>query len=462
MSYHCPLCLKLLTEDDNMARVCVEHPPRPGSALSDFSCSDQNLEDEIFCPEGGRCNGVIDTGVFLSHLECEAVNPFWDGARVDIPGQDSTTVFQMNTPAGTRDIQISHWQIKVLRRMPPTVRGMWFPLMLMRALAEAGREPGEKRTGALVELAGASTVGKSVLAMQAMVYKGYVPVYDGARHVDVAGYMFSRMPPGGSALTNPFLANLYYNYLMRMNKDGLQPLPQTRRMPGDVKVAFVAPRVHDAPPPDNPAGNSRRGVFAFVLQIVRDVIKVSRTEAHKFWYTVAFYDAAGEEFLEDGSIPEAIEKVVDKVAVLVDAAEIHGLVSGDSIAVANERLKKAKAQDLPCCLVVTKLDLVVDRLSQEEQSKVRAAAEDLSAAEGPERELLDGWLKLRVNHGSAGELRSRLQNIERVFFVWTEGLPEATAQGTVQVSVNQPRSFGLAKFICWCLGVEWSALNRGR
>lgn len=470
MSYLCPLCLKQLTEEERLIRVCTAHPPKPGEQPPSFPCGDE-LEEKMFCPQGGSCNGAIEIGVFLSHVNCEAKNPFWKNNAVDMPGSEGITFFQLDTEEGG-DQKVNHWQIRVLRAMPRGVPDMWFPLMLLRAMSEDKRKVRGKRLSALVELAGTTQVGKSVLAMQSMEYDGYVPTGESGRHVDVAGYMFARLMAGQNPRTSQFLANLYLSQLMRLNKAGLFEIPPTKRMPGDIKVAFIAPskiseEEHadaDGPPPPQ----RETGLFAQVWENFKLIVKgtreaMGRDGTHPFWYTVAFYDAAGEEFLEDSTIPLKIERAVDKVAVLVDAAEIFGLVEGDSISVAKERIRAAKGQNLSTCLVVTKLDLLMDRLPEDEQKAAHKIAEDLKAAHGEARTLLTKWLDRGGRHNpSVNELKNRLDDVERVFFVWTVDLPSKARGGMVQASESQPRSFGLAKFICWCLNIEWKDINQSK
>jgi len=309
-----------------------------------------------------------------------------------------------------------------------------------------------------------------------MEYDGYTPsTSNDDRHLEVIGYIFSRLPKGRTAITNPFLGTLYLNNLMRSNRSGLFPIPGTFRMPGDLKVAFIAPSKKSELEEQSPTSvqpphvpRSSRGFFGAVkyhvgvmLSGLRDTFK-SQSARHSFWYTVAFYDVAGEAFVVGDGTPDAIERAADRVAILVDAEEIFGIkTGGDSIAVANDRIRKANERRLPCCLVMTKLDLVMDRLSPEEQTKVREVAEDLTNDRtGEARTLLKGWLDQQTDNESVKELKNRLRTIEQVFFVWTENLPTTTSQGVVHTSARQPSSYGLVKFICWCLNIRWEDINQ--
>lgn len=468
MSYLCPLCLKPLTDEERLVRVCTQHPSTQGVQLRYIPC-DEDLEKSMFCPHGGDCNGHIETGVFLSHVGCEAKNPFWNPSAntVEMDGRDSETPFQL--PDGTAQT-LSHWQIRTLRSMPDDVEEMWFPLMLLRATYEEYRKSKGKRISALVELAGTAKVGKSVLAMQAMEYEGYVPERTSKLHVDVTGFMFSRLRPGQNPKTSQFLTNLYINRLMRLDQSGIFEIPPTERMPGDVKAAFIAPsKASEEAHEDLDKTHSTTGDDVGILRRIWENFKLiirgageslTGNHAHPFWRTVAFYDAAGEEFVRDSVLPTKIERAADKVAVLVDATEIYGETKdGNSIAVANEKIRDAKSKGLSCCLVVTKLDLIFDSLSAEDKEKAHDIAKDLSAAHGEARELLLKWIDSR--HGEIPGLtqfRSRLKDVERVFFIWTINLPSKEKTKTTE----QPRSYGLAKFVCWCLNIDWQDINQSK
>lgn len=480
MSYKCPLCLTELTHEDLLVRFCTDHPEFPPAEFS-LHDSEEALPHEAFCEGGtGSCNSTIHPGVFLRHVGCHAKNPFWNGTSVDIPGGrnspamagsarliDSTTDYQMTTISGVRNTKVTHWEIGMLKSVPAS-NEMWFPLMLLRATSEYETINGQKyRIGALVELAGAATVGKTVLAMQAMEYDGYTPASDDNRHIEVTGYMFSRLPPGRNALNNPFLATLYYNNLMLNNESGLFPLDQTERMSGDVKVAFVAP----SPKTDGEVATQRshvkggRRFLKTISELVRGGVEVifSPATANAFWYTVAFYDVAGESFRQGDTTPDELERAVDKAAILVDAEEVFGK-PGTSIAIANERIRKVVSErKLPHCLIVTKLDLVMDRLSPEEQESVYAIAEDLNRDYDREaKQLLTSWLGQTPSNQSITQLKNRLPGIQRVFFTWTKNLPTVTAGGEVHTSSEQPRSYGLARFVCWCIDRTWNDINQAK
>jgi len=458
-----------LTEASQLVRACLDHPNIEPFTIT-IHDDEEGLPDTVYCSGGnGGCNNSIYPGVFLRHVGCHAHNPYWDGRTVNIPGTDSTTTYQFATPEGQKNILVTHWEIGMMRTIP-AAQEMWFPLMLLRATSETLNNQSGKRIGVLVELAGSAQVGKTILAMQSMEYEGYVAEDNGqGRHIEVKDFMFSRLPPGRTAATNPLLANLYLSSLMRLNKKGLHGFAPTLKLPGDVKAAFIQPASSGGRklPLDSTGSEPRKSRIGAIAKIVIDILIGIKDifwshRSSGFWYTVILYDIAGEAFIVGDPTTDAIERAVDKVAVLVDATEIFNFQGdGDSVAMANEQIGKAAARNLPHCLVVTKVDLVMQMLLPEDQVKVKKFAEDLSGEYKEEtRELLKKWLSQGTADANIRQLNNRIDKVDRVFLIWTENLPTSNEQGTVQTSSEQPRSYGLARFICWCLEIPWTALNR--
>lgn len=467
MSYKCPLCLKELTEADKLMRFCFNHPQR----LEQFACDSLAFNSKIFC-EDSHCNEAIDEGVYLRHIGCIARNPFWNGqsGKVEVPGdaRSSTVPYRLTTGNAPQDVKVLHWEIGMLRVAPQNVPEMWFPLMLLRATAETGRG---KRFGVLVELAGAREAGKTVLTMQAMDKQGYVRQGMKGRDVEVKDYIFSRRPAG--ATDNPLLEILYLRGLMRLNHPNIF-LPQgTKRETGDLKTVFLKPATTAAVGAQRDASQGRGG--SFFRELKEELLGITGELIHPlharpFWYTVAFYDTAGEAWENEDLMPDL--KVVDKVAVIVNA---NDLFTGQnaarrSIKVANSRIGKIKDRT-NSCLVVTQLDRVMSAWTKDEQDSVRRIAEDLGKSTVEEaRSLLLNWLTQHPNPDNE-ELEKNLRRIGHVFFIWTIDLPTARQQQQVQPPAQkgkqveaqtpwQPTSFGLAKFICWCLNISWEAINQ--
>jgi hypothetical protein len=450
MNYRCPLCLTTLDETESLSRFCLKHPQKEAT----FSCDQRALRENLFCPGTGEdklCNATIEpVGVYLAHVGCVAGNPFFEGAEPDS--------------------SVQHWEVNLLREIAGLRGGkhrreMWFPLMLLRATAEL--DASGRRVGSLVGLVGVRSVGKTVLAMQALDKQGYVGDAAG-RDVELSDYIFSRKFGDEHRL----FETLRLRHRMKYNKPTIFLPRGNPNVIGDLKTVFISP----APPAgaqsegDAP-GNLVRDAGSFIFKAVADIGKAfldpegnwDRTSP-PFWRTLAFYDTAGEASETDDPILMPIERAADRAAILIDAREIFEGVKDQeesSVAVAVQRLQRLRSfSNLRGALVVTKVDTVWGKMSADEREQVIARAEDL--VEFPhnfsaERALLHSWLgKNRSENNRELAACLRRQRDEPVFFVWTENLPTSHEGGRQSV---QPTSHGLARFVCWCLDVPWSELN---
>ncbi|MGI8783251.1 MAG: hypothetical protein ACR2L2_06330 [Acidobacteriota bacterium] len=466
MSYKCPLCLKTLTDSDELQRYCTSHLDKTATIQclpENFVFFESELSSTIFCPIS-RCpaNAQIEFGVFLRHVGCKSENPFWVEADsvVKVPGNPQGIVVPYELDLGgekKKTVNVQHWEIGMLRRVPST-REMWFPLLLLRATAE---EHKGKRFGQLVELAGSKGVGKTVLALQAMDLQGYEG--KSRRTVTVNDYIYSRRPEG--AQDNPLLSILYLRGLMRRNESGIFPPTGTRRLPGDLKAVFFSPPSSNPKETTEPTGRKPGGVLARIRAEIDQIREPTNSSAgDSFRYTVGFYDTAGEAHEEEDLMPDLA--AVDKIAILISAPEIlSNSGKGQSVSTALQRLKRADEQNVlnRCCLVLTQFDQAMESLDEGSRTTVGEIAEDLKRAmpdsSAEAKSFLQQWLKKHPapNHR---ELEAHLQRIDHVFFLWTEDLPTSTAQPTGQI--RQPRSFGLARFICWCLEIGWEEIGHSR
>jgi len=453
MDYKCPLCLKELTEGDQLERFCSCHPEH----TQKFDCSSYAIQMEMFCPQAEcECNQDIESGVVLRHVNCDAKNPFWaaNQQRLDIPGDARSK--KISGQVGGTTVDVVHWEIGMLRRVP-NAEEMWFPLMLLRATAET---QARKRVGVLIELAGATGAGKTILAMQAMDYQGYVAPWSGDRHVEVRDYIFSRRPAGAS--DNPLITTLYLRHLMERNRQGIFLPAGTKKETGDLKVVFLKPtRTPEMPSPKN---EKRSSFFSQIKNEGKNLFKdiLDSEISRSFWYTVAFYDTAGEWHEEEHGLLDTIESSVDKVTILLDATEFADSTGEQpSIEVAAQRIQRLGArQKLRCCCVVSKLDSLMEGWSANETNKVISIAEDLTSDERNDaaaRALLVGWLKQHPTTNKGVLAKYIETNQIPIFFVWTEGLP---GQPTGARVFEQPYSPGLARFICWCLDIKWEDISQ--
>jgi hypothetical protein len=489
------------------------------------------FDDTLFCSnkkcKGNSVAGTIES-VFLSHVNCEAKNPFWDDAKgkVVIPGSAYDGNFARVTISNEL-VGINHWEIGMLREIKydDTYSHMWFPLMLFWAIA---RCEDKKGFGSMIALVGDQGVGKTVLAMQATDRQGYIRKDANGRRVDIGDYIFSRFPEGAEA--NPLFETLYLRQLLYDDSVDLFRPVGTRREPGDLKAVFFRPsqklasNTYGDPAVMAARANQRVSsplrhkfdVFArrlgfshaweLIVYSIKSAFSFGMPEMEEpkinrsFWYTAVFYDTAGEGSVKNSEILRKVLRYADKVAILVNAEEIFTNIGKEqSIRVAHARLDDLRKQnsDTSRCLVVTQMDKVINKIGKDVDIVLNIAENLDGTDEQTARLELDVTRKLlckylgMYNTPKKGEFALDLSDFEQIFFMWTRDLPpleggkdllkwlkekeaqaDKSAKGMVEQgkmiklsdatkSVNaQPESYGLAKFICWCLDIHWSDINQ--
>lgn len=465
MTYKCPLCLIRLAKSEQLARFCSLHPNRTDT----FYCIPESMQTLIFCAERDcRCDSLVDEGVFLRHVNCKMRNPFWDerAGEVIVPGTPDTSraAFPLDFGSGlAKQVWVQHWLIGAMRMVPKNEPEMWFPLMLLRATSEKN---GKGRMGRLIELVGARESGKTVLAVQAMNHHGYVPVSNATDSVDLDNYIFSRN--SGNLSFSIFLETLHLNTLLRRNVKEIFLPRATINEPGHLKAAFIRPaenaRSFQPAAPENSNGLLRRVASQIfnALKQLKGEVRVASSQvlrgSRPFWYTLVLYDTAGEASENEDLMPDLA--AVDKVAVVVNAAELVGRGPGGSeksIEVAVQRIARARKRSQHCDLVLTQMDRLRGIISDEDWRKVVEIANDLRDDRKKESQaLLTKWLD-EAPDGNKMLLRKSLKNVKHIFFVWTENLPP---QHVPEQQSAQPSSYGLTRFICRCLDIKWENINQ--
>lgn len=508
MSLHfkCPLCLKTLNSEQKLQRFCTIHD-RVGDKEYIFTCDRTNLSREPFCY---KCNEAseetIDEGVFLRHTDCAAENPFWkDGTpadpnkttvasslnpKVEIPGEENsrTVKFQLDFGMGEeRAIDVRHWLLGTLRRLPKTEREMWFPLMMLRATAEKRRFG---RIGKLIELVGPQGSGKTILAILAANQQGWN--LDGkAADVHLNNYIFSKIDKtGGLASLNRYIETLlFWQLLHDNNKDGLF-VPQGTTGEGHLKVCFIKPSEIVAKPRfeglpsweqiKHFAGFYRKGFGEWIKNLL-----TFSSNNYPFWYSAIFYDSSGEDIQKGKSTAEL--SGVDLVVIVVNAVDLFlerkeesskpnskdessseavnkfdSLLPGSgaeksSLRIAWQRIQQGFERKKQCFLVVTQLDRVKEQIGTEDWKQVEYIANKFEADQNfsQTKTLIKKWLEQHTTDDNAEDLAKNLHRFDKAFFVWTENLPK---QLTPTRQTKMPASHGIAKFMCACLNVEWKAV----
>lgn len=431
----CPLCLQSLADGTAMVRYCRRHPGETAPftvSLTDFS--------GIFCPEphkGERCtpSGQIEDGVFLFHVGCPCTSPFV------VPGTSNIDV--ANRRGLGSGALVEHWEIAVADEIARAHNRpeMWFPQALFRAANE--RDPaGNAPLGCLVLLAGAQSVGKTVLslmAMNPMVYASTRPVQHFA-HIS-------------NEYSNEDLLRVL-DALNQFQSTGIQPamMPTSAADVSNVKSVFVTRGSIKA--------RDRRASQSFdVVDVLRDIKErflptgAAGPSVGASHTAVAFYDTSGELWQKAGGVNLfRLREEVDVHAIVADMSAFtyfgRAGAATNSSWVARQQLERAQTSAGLRCLVVTKLDAVIGATPPPAMPiDLSTLADSIRSGEPPAaayREVLRACLEKSQDQHERRlwSLIDRDRQLQ-IFFVWTEGL-DSSADAAVQ-------SVGLEAFVDWCL-----------
>ena len=426
MLCRCPLCLRELSEGQQIARFCPAHPDQ----TEQITIGD-NVAAALAC-RAPRCRsyGLVGLqGLMLRHVGCpRGRNPFWDEPSSQVVVND-----RIVSPVTSEQEPVGHWQVDALRvagQHNPSPE-MWFPAALL--LKEPN--PLEPRSHVLVDFTGARGVGKTFLAMHALDAEGYS---NGGGPTE--SFIYS-MPGAGADGAREFLVTLRLRERMALNQQYDQWIRMSVVRPRNLKAAFFsddtrpAAQMHQAKPLWRRAVNELSVAYRHISQALLPDAPPTAQRA------LVIYDIAGEaaERYAHETIAEHDEHM-DVLAVLVSAEDLRAESARelDSVNLATHRLQQmAKAKQhtpgVRCALIVTKCDLWhggrPDALT----------VESLTAFAGTEQ----SHPRLRdVLRRTAPDGRGRGPVIDRVWFTWPERRTTA---------IN-----GLEPFVNWCF--EWGGV----
>lgn len=454
MDYRCPICQKLLDENDKFRRYCLQtHKHREDT----FAFSPFNFERDVQCPvRGCKSSGNIEDGVFIRHIGCTAENPFWNGTKVEIQGSQKDG----NRYIDATGRKIVHWQIRAFRSLPSDFHEMWFPAVLLQT---AAKEPELNASiiprGVMIGLAGATKVGKTVCAMQALDREGYI-THESKNTIQIQDYIYSQNKEGGGPT---ILDTLHLRSLMSSNLSGIFLPKGTAPSIGDVKAVFFRQarkkknkQIASSDAEERPWF---KAAFKTVMDATGEILK--SPEISSEWYTIAFYDTAGEDNEIEAERVKIVEDAVDKIAVFVDAEHIAGTDDQSSLGlkIATDKIVRLRRDNLdkPLAIVVTKLDklLELENVTVNESNRVQLFRKLIFASLDSKRRTLKNLLSVKPSEAKR-HLNAILDTEPDlpIFYIWHENLPVEGKQYT-----KQPVSYGLQQFVCWCLGVEWYELS---
>lgn len=456
--YRCPLCLTRLESGQRLIVFKTEDPTGKKRWKHDrVDCREENFVKKIVDFGGRGClTPAEDRAVYISHVKCTAVNPFWDDGsdKINIPGnlddgRELVADFLCWRTGQPLPKRLSHWVVGMLRataEYDEKHRPMWYPFPLLLATAANNEDDLKRPFGSLVEIASTKDVGKTILTLQLL----NDILYQNGRTLNVNDYFYPQ---------SNFLEELFFRSTWQ-DRPTSRPAP-TEPSPGDMRAIFVQPiKAALADSEANGNGHKSGRWQSFVQKAkegaryfwdstfvpaqsdeqqrkeeeVFDLNRLLDEKKNEFWKPVLFYDTAGELQVKRAQVIQSVSQITNKLAICVDAQDIFNIGSvsradhNASIWHACGRINNLLMTPhlhKATCIIVTKLDMV--DLTPEEREQVRRIAEDVDVNDDEAREMLVGWLK---QHGDNVKkkliqyLRPEDGNVKRVFFVWTENLPK--------------------------------------
>lgn len=459
----CPLCFQKL---DSHQTVYVSRPadrrqpPEPDKRPPPPEVRCDRLEQIILDDQE---HGEPHNGIFLAHKNCSRLNPFCklDGSNEIDFGSSHLKSSEGQIPETDR--RALHYEVGILKLMSPLVKEMWFPAALLRITT-----PQKKKPGSVVVLAGATQVGKTILSLQAMHSKGFRNrLNGGTMSVKPEQFAYAPTPDRFSECVNTIQMLLHPNEALKTWKQAGTP-PKL----GELRAIFYRARREEV----------QRGEVA---KAIGEMFGRNRNQQLPNWRTVLFYDVAGEHF-EEMNLQELeqLNDVADSMAVVVEASSL--LPFGKAMDSARQELVmsvacrcidrlgwKPRDRRARWCLVVTKVDEIKSLVTGKTWAKFEHFAEKSvktpSGVPGEWGEPIDLVTELMGRKASESQLEllevlTPGDNGERpkIFFTWTDGL--VLNQDRVRVLPSGdggvvPRSYGLGKFIEWCLDESLQVIN---
>ncbi|MBV9926948.1 MAG: hypothetical protein JOZ96_18160 [Acidobacteria bacterium] len=464
-TFRCPLCLQRLGANAELI-LFKAAPPDSDSELPEapvIPCvGDFMAQVRQFV---GKLENNIQGGVFVSHVGCEVKNPFLVNGRIDISVGDgeSCTLTYADESSGN-DIQktVAHWIIRMLRQTrdyADSYDPMWYPYLLLAATASKDSADTQRPYGNLIELAGSRSVGKTIIAVQLMQEELLARALVGAR-VSSREY-FS---PRGDSASEAFKKELYtfsnWKHLPTMRPASTIPTP------GDLRAVFIerVEKQEAAPAPKASKPSERQKSISKFLQKLRALIsgvepdgngaagEAPRFETTRKRIPILFYDTAGESQEKMSETTKRVRELTNKLVVCIDGEELCDRKKRkDSIRLACKRLDDlVEEQDTrrrKTCVVVTKSDLIEERLSQEEAERLKAVL-GLNGARRESARLFLVHLLKKSDTFDTNKLvefllrRDKETLIHNVFFIGTRNLPLTVGIRTSPIKSFSPQQAG--------------------
>lgn len=442
---------------------------RPDDRRDPGKPENREMPTEVRCDKLDRIilddqiHGEPHNGIFLAHKNCSRLNPFCkqnDSKEIDF-GSSALKSSEGQIPDSDR--RALHYEVGILKLMTPRVKEMWFPAALLRITAAQKRKP-----GSVVVLAGATQVGKTILSLQAMHSKGFQNRLNRAKiNVKPEQFAYAPAPDRFADCVNTIQMLLHPNTALRRWKQAGTP-PKL----GELRAIFYRARKGQTQPTE-------------IVRAFRDLFNSGQHQPLPNWRTLLFYDVAGEHF-EEMNVQELeqLNDVADSMAVVIEASSLlpnkigidadrQEIVTSVACRCIDRLGWKPRERRARWCVVVTKVDEVKSLVHEDTWAKIEYFAEKAekkpSGVPGKWGEPIDLVTELMGDEPSESQLDllevlTSGEHDERpqIFFAWTDGLilnDEGERVLPAGDSGVVPRSYGLGRFVEWCLDEPLDVIN---
>jgi len=468
----CPLCFQKL---DLHQSFYVSRPEeRKRNAKPELRPIPQEINFEKLqrlIAEDETSNGDPKNGIFLAHKSCTCLNPFCRRNDTSVIDFGPASLKSNEGLIPDSDLKARHYEVGILKCINPKVTQMWFPAALLNVT-----NPSKQKPGCVVVLAGATGVGKTILALQSMHSDGFENTLNENKvSVSPVHFAYAPAPARFADCVNTIEMLLHPN-------EALDKWTQPGTTPdlGELRAVFYRSSLL-------PKEGTNVGEVADAWDEVKKVFRGRPKAYPSRWRTVIFYDAAGEHFEDENlQVIEELYDVTDNMAVVVEASSFLPCANEPNssayrrwdriLSTAWEHIdriqQRSPGQQPRWSLVVTKVDQIKERIDgslwETMEHFAERAIRSKSGVPDGRGDPLDLLWKL-VGANASRNQRKLLQRLTakagrprpEIFFVWTDGLDFNNGVRVLPGggAGEVPKSYGLGKFIEWCLNEPLAVIN---
>jgi len=417
----------------------------------------------------------------LAHVGCTVANPFY------INDKDGVVV-----PEKVKDFIGTDWIVPTIKKVRDKggdrwsrLRPMWFPLCMLKA-AQSGVPP-KGKNGVMIGLMGTRGSGKSTLATMAMSYRGwrgYPP------HVTEQYFLYE--PPSRDTENTGNTGEQILGWIQcvdQLRSKRIMRWVNPTRSDAVHMLRAVFPKFKasvDAKPDSTP--NMIELLYGGLERLIKELVRMLAGDSHashgEMVPTIAMYDSAGEWTLRpwwSGDFFNVMRDRMDVLAIVIDPTATdfpRNQILGEQAEGDNPAVRHATAAPAPdaaplretlnllsglamhpesirpvVCVLVTKVDEYY-RGAAADFEGLSTRRKDVEPDDDGTRNRLLGMLRRGIPDNELPpeieKLCEHIKNqnlVRRVFFIWTEGIPE---KSNTSGKAN-PFSHNLGEFLAWSL-----------